>query len=386
MNKLYQNKADCTGCHGCYNVCPTGAITMERDEEGFLYPKINQDTCVNCDRCLRVCPINQDTLAKKTDPNAFAAVCNCEEVRNSSSSGGVFPLLAAEILKRGGVVFGAVHTADFRSVEHSAAHTAGEMRKQKGSKYLQSRIGSTYKEVLALLKKGCTVLFTGTPCQVAGLYSFLGKEYENLYTQDLICHGAPSPLVWEKYVTEAAGRMGAAPRAVFFRSKDSGWRNFSLKMEFSQKDTYCKSLSEDPYLKGFMSDIFLRPSCYQCRYKTFARQADITLADFWGVENLHPDLDDNNGVSLVFTHSSKGEELLNAVQSELVMIATDGKRAAELNPAMLRSAKTPERRREFMSKISSCSYAQLYNAFFRPSPFLRMKKKLRRAIKKLLGR
>ncbi len=381
MSKLFQNKQACTGCHSCYNRCPVGAISMDPDVEGFLYPRIDPKKCIQCDLCLRVCPIYKEPSVSKKEPEAFAAVCNSEELRTSSSSGGIFSLLANEILSRGGMVFGAIQTADCKAVVHAGATTELEQQKQRGSKYLQSRIGTTYREAEAFLEKGGTVLFSGTPCQIAGLYAFLKKDYERLYTQDLICHGAPSPLVWKKYAEEMEQQVGETLQTVSFRNKERGWKNFSLKLTFSDQSNRSASLMEDFYLKGFMSDLFLRPSCYQCKYKSMYRQADITLADFWGVEHLHPELDDDRGVSLVFTHSKKGTELLEAVRHAMNLVSTNASEAIQYNPAMIQSAHCPERRNAFMAHLPKESYKKLYAIFLRP-PFLkRIKKRIRQILK-----
>ena len=386
MSKLYKEKLQCTGCHGCANICPVQAVTMKSDDEGFLYPIIDEEKCIGCHLCEQVCPIHKSSCASEKTPNAFAAVCTYENIRMGSSSGGVFPVLAEYILKKNGAVFGAVSTEDCKSVEHQVAFNIDENTAQRGSKYLQSRIGSTYKQAEELLKSGKMVLFTGTPCQIAGLYAYLRKNYENLYTQDLICHGVPSPLVWKKYLDEMEKKARKSIKSVSFRNKGRGWKNYSLRVEFSNRSIYCKSLIEDPYLKGFMSDLFLRPSCYECRYKSIGRQADITLADFWGVEKVFPELDDDCGVSLIYVHSQKGKELLDAVRNDFVLKPVDANLGAQYNPAMIKSSRCPERRRDFMADLHNFSYKRLSRKYLQPSVFEKLSLMACRVLRGVLRR
>lgn len=384
MNKLFSEKSQCTGCHSCMNMCPAQAITMVQDSEGFLYPKIDEDKCTNCNLCRKVCPIHQRLSITEELPSAFAAVCKSEELRMGSSSGGIFPLLAEYILRQGGVVFGAVSTDDNKAVKHCAATTIQENKPQRGSKYLQSYIGDSFQQAERFLKQGKIVLFTGTPCQISGLQLYLRKNYENLYTQDLICHGAPSPAVWKKFVTEMEKQKKASVKEVHFRRKERGWRNYSLELLFSNGHRYSQGLYQDPYLRGFMSDLFLRPSCYQCRNKSISRQADITLADYWGVDTVHPELDDDKGVSLVYVHSEKGKQLLEAIREDVVLIPTDAVRAAQSNPAMTRSAKCPSKRDRFWQQFSKRTYKKLSQQFWEPSAATKFARQLKRFVKRII--
>ena len=308
------NKSLCSGCHACANACPQNCIQMISYEEGFWYPQVDKDNCIECGLCEKVCPI----LHKwQSDENrlttAMAAINLNEEIRLKSSSGGIFTLIAEEIINQGGVVFGAAFANDFRSVHHIFVDNTKDLEKLRGSKYVQSKIGDTYKQAKDFLDGGRMVLFTGTPCQIGGLYSYLRKPYENLFTQDIICHGVPSPMVWKKYVDEREKKAASTTQRMFFRHKKYGWKTFAVLFEFLNSTVYMKNLHDDSFMRAFLSNLCLRPSCYNCSFKSIKRQADITLADFWGVQNELPEMDDDKGTSLVLVHSVKGEKQLAAL-------------------------------------------------------------------------
>lgn len=276
-------KEKCSGCHGCVNACPKHCITMHPDTEGFWYPQINKEQCIACGLCEKVCPIiRKNESDDHFTTKAMAAINQDEEIRLKSSSGGVFTLIAEEIIKQGGAVFGAAFSEDFKSVHHICVDTVEGLDKLRGSKYVQSRIGDTYKQAKAFLEEGKKVLFTGTPCQISGLYAYLAKPYENLYTQDLICHGTPSPMVWKKYVEYREQKAASKTQRMFFRHKQYGWKTYAVLFEFANNTAYGKTLHEDAFMKVFLSNICLRPSCYACSFKTLHRESDLTLADFWG--------------------------------------------------------------------------------------------------------
>ncbi|MBQ7991124.1 MAG: Coenzyme F420 hydrogenase/dehydrogenase, beta subunit C-terminal domain [Oscillospiraceae bacterium] len=361
INITEKNK--CTGCHACAAVCPKSCIDMRRDSEGFLYPVVNTDECINCNKCERVCPILTGRT-ENTDSQqlGYAAYSKDEEMRLKSSSGGIFSEIAEVIIDRGGVVFGAAMAEDQRSVHHIAVDDKEGLEILRGSKYLQSTVGDTYKQAKEYLENGRYVLFTGTPCQIGGLYAYLGKDHDRLYTQDLICHGAPSPLVWEKYVEyrEKKASDGSSPkvmtRRTFFRVKP--WKRFSVRFEFSNLTEYLADLRSDPFMRGFLSDIYLRPSCYDCKYKTVHRQADITLADFWGIQNVYPDMDDDNGISFVWVHSDKGRELFDEIRGHLVTRECDtGIVTSKYNPAAVRSSSLPGKRKLFFDNMDKTDVA-----------------------------
>ena len=345
-------KSQCSGCHACSNACPKNCIQMVSDEEGFWYPEVDKDKCIDCGMCEKVCPIIHKW--KPDDSRitiAMAAMNKNEEIRLNSSSGGIFTLIAEAIIDQDGVVFGAAFADDFKSVHHICVDNKADLEKLRGSKYVQSKIGDTYKQAKSYLDSGRKVLFTGTPCQIGGLYSYLKKDYANLYTQDIICHGVPSPMVWEKYVENREKKSASTTQRMFFRHKKYGWKTFSVYFEFSNKTVYIKDFRGDSYMRAFLTNSCLRPSCHVCGFKSIKRQADITLGDFWGIQNVLPDMDDDKGTSLVLLHSSKGKELINAISSMLCTENADSELLAKFNPSSITSSKSNKKREQFLKVI-----------------------------------
>ncbi|MBP3408607.1 MAG: Coenzyme F420 hydrogenase/dehydrogenase, beta subunit C-terminal domain [Bacteroidaceae bacterium] len=293
---------NCCGCNACVQACPKHCIRMQEDSEGFLYPFVDRESCIDCGLCERVCPvINQNEPQKPVV--TLAAVNSDESVRLASSSGGIFTLLAERTIDNGGVVFGAAFDENW-DVKHLCIDSKSELPKLRGSKYVQSIIGNCYKEAKAYLSAGKEVLFSGTPCQIAGLKRFLHKEYKNLKTVDVVCHGAPSPMVWRMYLDEVSSMYNIAQITdIKFRDKTEGWKNFSLSIKYKDKEgaekTFRETLNENVFMRCFLSNLCLRPSCYACPARNGKSGSDITLADLWGAENICPESDDDKGVSLV---------------------------------------------------------------------------------------
>lgn len=330
MIRITQKK-DCCGCGACVQSCPVNCIRMCQDAEGFFYPAVDEKACMRCGKCQRVCPVLN---GKTVDDEILAHGLACtkdENMRKNSSSGGVFSLLAEEIFKQNGVVFGAAFDGQL-DVHHIGVWDVQGLELLRGSKYVESRIEGTFVEAKKELDTGKTVLFSGTPCQIAGLQCFLGKEYENLYTVDLICHGVPSPKVWQRYLSWKQSEQGADVRRVFFRDKGSGWKAFSMKMEFDDLTVYEQCFEKDPFMRLFLQDICLRPSCYACRFKRLNRVSDLTLGDAWGVGKYRKEMDDDKGTSVILVHSKKGERLLQAVEGQLRI---DVRKKGKILPSVL---------------------------------------------------
>ncbi len=346
---LLAERRRCTGCAACYNACPAGAISMQRDEEGFLYPKVDNDRCLHCNACANACPQDR-TVCEKEPPKILYAFSKDAQISRSSSSGGIFPLLAAAIVEKGGVVFGAGFDERFR-VCHRKITQSGEIPLLRTSKYVQSEIGTTFRAVKAELSAGKTVLFTGTPCQVSALRQYLGSELENLYTQDIICHGVPSPGSWELYLEQCHGEKDIC--GISFRDKTFGWNRFAMRIAYADGTSYCVPATKDPFERAFLANLNLRPACYRCQYKTLNHASDITLGDYWGVELVHPELKDRQGVSLLLVHTEKGQALLDMLSSQLQIGSTDGERAIKFNHAALHSVKWPKHRDDFFSALET---------------------------------
>ena len=362
-------KEDCCGCTACAQRCPKGCITLQADSEGFSYPFVDTNLCNNCGICVKVCPvINQKQSHKPV--KVLAAINNNEEIRLKSSSGGIFSLLAEQTLKAGGVVFGAAFNKNWEA-EHIYVENAEELERLRGSKYVQSNINNSYKEAERFLKDGREVLFSGTPCQIAALKLFLRKEYRNLTTIDVVCHGAPSPKVWNMYLKEITSKLlkdmpdekiqsvppiGGTSKscieAISFRSKITGWKKFSflLKLNFSNYDgkntaVFAEDLHKNSYMQAFLSDLILRPSCYACPAKDSKCGSDITLADLWGSHEICPELDDDQGLSLILI-KNKEKTLPKFYYKEINYCD-----ALKHNPAIEKSVAEPQKRTKFFKLV-----------------------------------
>lgn len=340
-------KQDCCGCHACYNICPHGCIKMLADSEGFLYPFVDVSKCVDCSLCERVCPIINSYLLNDA-PEAYACINTNENTRLQSSSGGIFSLIAEDILHEKGVVFGAGFDRDF-NVFHSSVKQYDDIGALRGSKYVQSRIDDSYKRAREILEEGQRVLFTGTPCQIAGLKSFLRKDYDFLVCVDIVCHGVPSPLVWTKYRKQIC--EGMEFEAIDFRDKSDGWKKFCLKIKCSNGKEYINNLNTDPYMQGFLHNLYLRPSCHSCNFKGIHRLSDITLADFWGIQTVLPDLDDDKGTSLVMINSKKGAALFSSLKDKMKCIQININQAIAFNSAAIQSVPSHPKRDKFFQEL-----------------------------------
>ncbi len=339
----------CTGCGACQTECVFGAISMGADQDGFWTPVVDSKKCVRCSKCVEICPITHIVTSDNT-PAAYAAYNTDEQTRLSSSSGGIFRLIADQIIGDGGVVFGAAFDERFRVV-HTFTESSDGLTAMQGSKYVQSFLGDSFKRVEAFLNEGRVVLFTGTPCQVSGLKAYLRRDDSNLFTQDVVCHGVPSPKLWQKYVAYREKRAGSETRSVSFRNKASGWRRFSVAFQFSNGEEYRQTFDKDMMMMAFLKNICLRPSCYDCRFKSISRQSDITLADFWGIWDIAPEMSDNQGISLIITQSQKGEFLFDQIKEQIVYRNVDADIAAMHNSTMIRSADVTMKRDSFFRDL-----------------------------------
>lgn len=350
----------CCGCYACSNVCPKNAIIMKEDEEGFKYPNVDEKKCLRCNLCETVCPIANKKKITKNEPKAYACINNNETIRKQSSSGGIFTLIAEEILNQGGVVFGAKFNDNF-DVVHSFVEKKNDLKLFRGSKYVQSQIGDCYIKTKEFLENDRYVLFTGTPCQIDGLYSYLQKDYNKLYTQDIICHGVPSPMVWKKYKDYRKKIDKDIPKNIDFRNKDNGWKNSNLKIQYNETNSYKKDNTKDMYMKAFLSNLSLRPSCYNCKCKNYNRKSDITLADFWGINYVLPKMNDNKGTSLVIVNSEKGKWLFEKIKGKMKYEQVSIEEALKYNPSMVTSAKENPKRKEFFDMLSNSSFDRAVN-------------------------
>ena len=372
------DKQDCVGCNACTQICPKKCISMSEDHEGFIYPKIDLAQCIDCGRCNSVCPVINQNEARL--PSAVYAVKNIDEsIRKESSSGGVFTLLAEQVILKGGVVFGVRFDAHWEVV-HSYCETIEELKKFRGSKYVQSVVGDSFRHVSQFLKSGRQVLFTGTPCQVAGLNKYLNKSYPNLLTVDFVCHGVPSPKVFNLYLNEIVNKRSTAIKQMHlsshvnnlkindiqFRSKELGWKKFSFNLSLtynegieSKSDSFSQHLKKNIFMKGFLSDLYLRPSCSACPSKSFKSGSDITIGDFWGIENFYPDFDDDRGCSLVLINSDLGLKYYTAVMGSCKSIPVEYKIALKGNSAIEHSVEHHPKRTSFFEDYTNGNIIEL---------------------------
>lgn len=364
MSIVITDKSKCSGCSACYSICPNQCIQMQKDNEGFLYPEIDEDLCSGCGACEKICPIKNDTNAiSYKEPLAYVAYSLDEKIRQDSSSGGIVSVLANEIIKEKGIVFGAALSEDCKTLFHTRAENTKDLRKLLGSKYLQSDIGDTFIDAKTQLEQGRKVLFVGTPCEVEGLHRFLKKDYENLWSIDLICHGAPSPLLWEKYVVYRERKAKSHVQQTFFRHKYYGWKMFVVLFIFVNNTTYRRVFKKDSYMQMFLQNLCLRPSCYNCVFKKINRVSDITLGDFWGCGKICPELDDDKGLSLVIVHSEKGKKMMSQIKSLIRMQAIPFEASITGNMAMVKSCEKPERRDEFMQSVGNYTFEELDKSY-----------------------
>ena len=376
-------KSKCNGCHACAQICPPKCIEMVCDNEGFLYPTISASQCTECGLCEKTCPVLTHKLQyEEKEITAYAAFNKDENVRLKSSSGGIFSLLANYIFSQNGIVFGAAFDHDF-NVIHSHAENTEELEALLGSKYVQSSIGDCYQRTKEILKTGRLVLFSGTPCQIEGLLSYLKKPYDNLITQDLICHGVPSPMVWRHYIKyrESAANDSTLQK-VSFRSKDTGWKEYSISLSFENGKEYRAPHDKDPMMQVFLHNLCLRPSCYDCAFKSKARRSDITLADFWGIQNLLSDMDDNKGTSLVFIQSPKGEEIFSRIMDSLTVVNVNTDKAISYNTSMINSSTLPKKRGEFLKRISAKKFVKVQSKYCKATFINKTKRFLAKCLKK----
>lgn len=370
----------CTGCTACAAVCPKGCITMTADVDGFQYPVIDTKTCIGCDLCEKTCPVLADGRYEH-QTTAYAACALDTEIRLESSSGGVFTELARHVLNRGGAVFGAIYDESFRVV-HTCAEDEAVLANMRGAKYAQSDLDGVFVDVKYRLDQGQPVLFSGTPCQVGGLLGFLRKPYENLTTVDFVCHSVPSPMAWEEYL-----RSLGVVTAVNLRAKDNGWSRYGYCHRIETTDGIrLIPNGQSLHMKLFVGGYTTRPSCADCHFKGYARRSDLTIGDFWGVWDSHPDMDDDKGTSVVLVQSEQGRRLWDAIAPRLKWKEVSLEDASRQNHAMLVSSKPAADRDAVLERIRSGDIAGCAVLFKPKKPSLarRIRSKAARIIRQIL--
>ncbi len=343
---------DCTGCSACANVCPVNAIVMMQNDEGFLYPHIDESKCIKCGLCQRTCPMNGFDFKNNPSPKCFAVMAN-DELRKDSSSGAFFPVLAAYVINRGGVVYGAAFDENMQ-LRHIAAQTMDELQKLKGSKYLQSKIGDCYTQVKNFLDAGRLVLFTGTPCQCAGLVKFLPRAYENLVVADVVCHGVPSQAVFDNYLhSEFPGQRVLNTN---FRDKKDGWGNGYIITNVTDAGVRSYRDDADSYMQAFFANISLRHSCYRCKFARMPRVSDFTMADFWGVPD---EMNDHRGTSCILLNTPRAAGVFNEIRNAFTKVKEYSSGfAVRCQPHLSHSVAGHPARKDFFADLNKMSLAE----------------------------
>lgn len=371
------DKSKCCGCTACFNKCPKNAITMIKDECGFKYPIVDEKKCINCGICDNVCPYNNEYMCrnKLNEPIVYGGWIKNEETRKLSTSGGIFSAISKIVLENNGVICGAIYNENL-DVVHAIIDNLNDLKKINGSKYVQSDVKNNLKKIEEFLDKGKIVLFSGTPCQISGLNSFLNKEYDNLYTCDIVCHGVPSPKVFDKYKKELEQKNNSKLKSINFRDKITGWQDYSFSAEFENGFKYIEKSSENEYMKIFLDDIDLRESCSSCKFSKFPRCSDITLGDFWGVDNFYPELNDNNkGTSLVLVHTKKGQDLLENC-NDIFVKECNLENSIKYNPSVLQHKISNKNRETFFKELDKMNLNELFVKYRKKKNLLKKFKSL----------
>ena len=334
---------------------------MEPDEKGFLYPVVDQDVCLHCGKCETTCPVlNIDRFQIPTQSLFYGCKNSDDSIRRSSSSGGFFYELARSVIEQDGVVFGARFSDDFKRVYHAGATTMDEVRPLMVSKYVQSEIGQSYDYVKKYLNEGRLVLFSGTPCQIAGLRSFLGDVPDHLLLAEVVCHGIPSAKVWDIYLTELEKQHNSKVNRVTFRDKTNGWHRSDFVAGFVDGTEFRQSNSDNPFMKAFLKNLSIRPSCSACRFKRFVSGADITMGDFWGSTELGPSYSDDTGISVVAFNTDKGWHCFDLIRQGFVgVVQLNEKTAYTFNESYAGSAVLNEHSTSFFTSLSKGSFSEL---------------------------
>ncbi len=384
------DKKMCTGCTACYNVCPVNAIDMEPSEEGFLYPRINSEKCINCNLCKKICPALKNNKSALNN-EVYVAINKSNEQVLKSSSGGIFTILMENFIKNGNYVCGCIFDENLKAV-HILTNDLKVASKMKKSKYVQSDLGNVYRQIKEILHSNKKkVLFVGTPCQVDGLKSYVSKDYENLYTVDIICHGVPSPKIFEehkKYIENKYGKI----YNIDFRTKSKNDINSQvLSYTLENKVIKIKNYELDPYYYAFYNALDFRECCYKCKYANCNRVGDITLGDFWGVEKYHENFTQNNGCSAIIVNNLKGKELFdNIIKDKVNYEKTDINKVKVKNNNLNQPAKRSDIRDKIYSEMNEKGYNNVIKTYLRPPRYILVKiksyipLKIKRRVAKLI--
>lgn len=366
---LFKEKRQCCACGACENICPKQAISMKEDRNGFLYPRINHEICIKCGLCNKVCEYQNNTLLNNESQVAYAAIAKKNDLLMKSASGGLFAVIAETILEKQGIVYGAALINESNNLvpKHIRIDAVKDLEKLQGSKYVQSSIELNFKQVEKDLKDGKLVLFSGTPCQIAGLYGYLGKKYNNLYTIDIICHGVPSSKFFQSYITELMKKWNGHILDFKFRDKTNGW-GLNAKVSYLNKNGKIKikriPAGASSYFDMFLKSETYRINCYSCPYANKKRMGDITLGDYWGIQKEHPELmeeaggnySDNKGISCILVNNNQGKALVNLINNKTYINISTVEKVAKGNGQLKKPSQYPRSRDEILGLYVSQGY------------------------------
>ena len=369
---------DCVGCTACMNICPKDCIEMKKNEDGFVYPELVRfSECINCGSCMKVCPVLEIDSNKRGLPEAYAVISNNEMIRMESSSGGVFSEIATRFLGENGIVYGAAYDENFR-VKHICVDSEDDLWKLRGAKYAESNLGECYRNILKDIKIGKKILFSGTPCQVAGLKKYIKKDYDNLFCIDFICHGIPSPMVWKEYIKYISkkDKSGELPIRINLRSKLTGWTKYQYShlFEYENGNMNIIANSKSLFMKLFIGDYISRLCCENCKFKGYSRVSDITLGDFWGIWDIQPDMDDNKGTSVVLIQTPKGQSIFDEINTNVRFEKMSPEQVSQYNPSILKSSISHPKRNKVLKIIREGNIDRCEKMFEQSSILTKLKK------------
>ncbi len=361
IDKIISNR--CTGCNMCGDICPRNAIKYKINEEGFEEPEVDYSKCIKCGLCTKKCPVLNEKIFKKEIPEVYSAWIKDDDIRLKSTSGGIYYAIAKKFIDNDGYIVGSVYSEDYKEAYHIIGSNDEDLNKIIGSKYFQSSAKGIYTKIKKLLEKNEKVLFCGTPCQSAALQSFLSKEYDNLYIIDFICRGINSPLAFRKHIEELENLYNSKVKLVQLKNKKTGWQSLATYAEFENGKTYHQDRNTSPWVKGFVESggLFIRNSCYSCKFREFPRISDITIGDFWGIQGMKSE-DMFKGISSVMINSSKGNKLFDMIKEDIIYERKNLDQLLAGNPALLTDPIKNQNRDKFFKELKDKKFSDAVNS------------------------
>lgn len=379
IDKLHYSK--CTLCKACSNICQKDCIEFDNEQNSFLYPTINLEKCIECNNCERVCPVLVKLVESNSLKITYAAKNIDDNIRMDSSSGGVFSVFSEKILNEDGIVVGASFNENWE-VKHIIIDNEDQLKNLRGSKYVQSDISNIYSIIKKELQKGKKVLFSGCPCQVAGLKAYLNIGYINLLTIDFICHSIPSQEIFNSYIDLLELKFKSKIINFKFKEKTKGWHDSSVRGQFENGKVYTKPITEDMYMRGFLNTIYTKPACLNCQFKNFKSGSDVTISDYWGSEIFEKEIDDNKGLSLIIINSRQGEDIFESIKNKVVCKLTDFDKAIQYNQGILYSATKNKNSEVFFIAAKKKGYEYAFKRYCKEKIIAIIKRKIRLSLRK----